>query len=321
MQLRAVLEKYQIGLYFLAVLAGAGFGRLMPSAVDWAAAITPALACMLYLTFLQVPVAELGTAFRQRRFLAVLLVVNFILVPILVAGLLHWAPADPLLRLGMLFVLLTPCIDYVVTFAHLGRADARLLLASTPVLLLLQMLALPLYLRLFLGEEAAQWVRPEPFVDAFVWMILVPATLAGLTQALARRHRSASAVADGLALLCVPATALVLLVVVAAVMPSLRSMPATAWSVVPLYLLYALIAPVVGWWLARWCGLKAMAGRAVAFSAGTRNSLVVLPLALSVPGAMPLLPAVIVLQTLVELLAELLYIRVLPRWGVSGKAV
>lgn len=59
--------------------------------------------------------------------------------------------------------------------------------------------------------------------------------------------------------------------------------------------------------------LETSLARSVAFSAGTRNSLVVLPLALSVPGAIPVLPAVIVAQTLVELLAELAYVRIMPR--------
>ena len=44
-----------------------------------------------------------------------------------------------------------------------------------------------------------------------------------------------------------------------------------------------------------------------------RNSLVILPLALSVPGALPVVPAVIVTQTLVELVAMLVYIPLLPR--------
>ena len=52
-----------------------------------------------------------------------------------------------------------------------------------------------------------------------------------------------------------------------------------------------------------------------AFSAATRNSLVVLPLALAVPGGVPLLPAIIVAQTMVELVSELAYIRLLPRLG------
>ena len=68
------------------------------------------------------------------------------------AVLVQFLPPDPMVRLGVLLVLLTPCIDYVVTFSHLGRADARLLLAATPALLIMQMLLLPLFLNLFLGK-------------------------------------------------------------------------------------------------------------------------------------------------------------------------
>lgn len=59
----------------------------------------------------------------------------------------------------------------------------------------------------------------------------------------------------------------------------------------------------------------------MAISDATRNSLVVLPLALAVPGAIPVLPAVIVTQTLVELLSELVYIRIMPRIGRISEAV
>jgi ACR3 family arsenite transporter len=56
----------------------------------------------------------------------------------------------------------------------------------------------------------------------------------------------------------------------------------------------------------------------MAFSSATRNSLVVLPLALAVPGAVPLLPAIIVTQTMIELVAELIFIRAIPNLGARG---
>ncbi len=77
-----------------------------------------------------------------------LMATNFLVVPLLVAALVQFLPPEPMIRLGVLLVLLTPCIDYVVTFSHLGRADARLLLAATPVMLIVQMLLLPAYLAL-----------------------------------------------------------------------------------------------------------------------------------------------------------------------------
>jgi ACR3 family arsenite transporter len=42
-----------------------------------------------------------------------------------------------------------------------------------------------------------------------------------------------------------------------------------------------------------------------------------LPLALAVPGALPLLPAIIVTQTLVELVTELVYVRAIARLGAG----
>jgi ACR3 family arsenite transporter len=251
----------------------------------------------------------------QIRFLAALLVANFVAIPLLVTVLTQFLPADPLVRLGVLLVLLTPCIDYVVTFSHLGRADARLLLAATPTLLLAQILLLPIYLGLFLGGDAAGLVQLEPFVHAFVWLIALPLILAALVQFWSARSRTGPRVSDVLGVAPVPATALVLFVVVAAVVPQLRSALDAAERVVPVYVAFAVCAPLVGWAIARLFRLPAHAARSVAFSAATRNSLVVLPLALAVPGAVPLLPVVIVTQTLIELVSELVFVRLIPKLG------
>ncbi|MFV3077745.1 arsenic resistance protein [Niveispirillum fermenti] len=313
--IRGWLEHRQIGIYVAAVAAAAGAGLVSGGLAGLEGAINPALALMLFVTFQQVPVAEMGRAFGQARFLVVLLLVNFILLPLLVALLVRLLPDDPLVRLGVMLVLLTPCIDYVVTFSHLGRGDARLLLASTPVLLVVQMLLLPLYLRLFLGQGAAGLVQAGPFLHAFLWLIAVPLLLAFLVQVGAARSRRGEQLAQGLGYLPVPATALVLFIVVAAVVPQLGAAIEGAWRVVPVYIAFAVLAPAIGWGTGRLFGLAAPAGRAVAFSAGTRNSLVVLPLGLAVPGAVPLLPAIIVTQTLVELLCELAYIRIMPGLG------
>jgi ACR3 family arsenite efflux pump ArsB len=314
-ELRALMETRQVAIYFGAVLLGALAGALIPGAAALEPAINPALAFMLFVTFLQVPLAALGRALRDLRFLAALLSVNFLVVPLLVAALIQFAPDDPLIRLGVLIVLLCPCVDYVVTFAHLGRADARLLLASTPALLVAQMLLLPLYLGAFLGGAAASLVRPGPFIHAFLWLIALPLALAILCQLWAARSHAGARAAAALGLLPVPATALVLLIVIVAVLPQLGAAIPAALHVLPLYTAFAVIAPVAGWLVARAARLDAPGGRAVAFSAGTRNSLVVLPLALAVPGAMPVLPAIIVTQTLVELLFELLYVRMIAQWG------
>jgi len=313
-------ERHQIVIYFGAVVGAAVAAILIPGTGALERAITPALALMLFVTFLQVPFADLGRAFTRIRFLAPLLVTNFVIVPLLVAVLIQFVPPEPLVKLGVLLVLLTPCIDYVVTFAHLGRADARLLLASTPALLIVQMVLLPVYLRVFLGDAAADLVQAGPFIHAFFWLIAMPLALAALVQLWTARSRIGDRVAAGLGLLPVPATALVLFVVVAAVVPQIGMARDAALRVIPIYIAFAVAAPPLGWWIARLFRLDAPAGRSVAFSAGTRNSLVVLPLAFAVPGAIPVLPAIIVTQTMVELVSELVYMRLIPWLGADRAA-
>lgn len=302
-----------MAIYFAAISIATVAAMGMPQLASAEAAITPALALMLFVTFLQVPLRDLGRALTRGRFLGALLVSNFGIVPILAVGLIQLLPADPLIRFGVMLVLLCPCIDYVVTFSHLGKADAKLLLAATPILLVTQMAALPAFLGVFLGEQAAALVEIAPFVHAFVWLIGVPLALAAATQLLAGHSSVARHAKDWLGLLPTPSTALVLFLVFASVVPQLGLAIDAAVSVLPIYVVYAVAAPLLGWVVARGFALESEAGRAVAFSAATRNSLVVLPLGLTVPGAMPVLPAIIVAQTVVELFASLLYIRLMPR--------
>lgn len=314
--IRETLEQNQVALYFISVVLGLAVSWAWPGSGALEPLINPALAMMLFVTFLQVPLADLGKAFTDVRFLSALAVGNFIVVPLLVAVLINFLPTEPLLVIGVLFVLLTPCVDYVVTFSHLGRADAKSLLASTPLLLLAQMALLPLYLGAFIGDDAAALVQPGPFIHAFTLLIAGPLLLAAGFQVLERRVKAAEIGVAALGILPVPATALVLFVVICSVVPQLGPAISSVMKVVPIYVAFALVAPVAGWLVARAFSLPSDQGRAVAFSTATRNSLIILPLALSVPGAIPVIPAVIVAQTLVELLSELVYIRVIPRFRI-----
>ncbi|MBN3206897.1 arsenic resistance protein [Pectobacterium brasiliense] len=311
--LKPFMEAHQAAIYFVAVIAAVATALVLPGTEQLDIVINPALALMLFVTFLQVPLTTIGKSLAQVRFIGALLAANFIVIPLFVAALLPFLPAEPLVKLGIILVLLAPCIDYVVTFAHLGRADAARLLAATPILLILQMLALPFYLTLFLGQDASELIVFAPFIDAFIWLIAVPLALAAFLQWLAARQRTIATFSDALSYLPVPATALVLFIVVAAVIPQLRTTWASVLLAVPFYVLFALLAPLLGWFTSQLFRLDSASGRAVAFSASTRNSLVILPLALAIPGALPLLPAAIVSQTLVELLSELIYIRAIPK--------
>src|SRR5690606_39819528 len=130
----------------------------------------------------QIPFFELKQAFNNRRFFTALLFGNFVLIPILVWILTNIFPTIPIIKLGVLLVLLTPCIDYVIVFTHLGKGNSKAVLASTPLLFIFQMLLLPLYLWLFLGKETIHIIEITPFVKAFLYLIVIPFLLSIITQ-------------------------------------------------------------------------------------------------------------------------------------------
>ncbi|ANA39511.1 arsenic resistance protein [Geobacter anodireducens] len=310
---RERLEENQIWLYAAALAVGAGLGLWRPAfGARLESAITPVLAVLLYGMFAQIPFLHLREAFANRRFTAALLTVNFIVVPVLVWLLSRLLPQSPPLLLGVYLVLLTPCIDYVIIFTHLGRGNARLVLASTPLLLLAQMLLLPVYLWLFMGDEAARVMSADPFLQAFFLLIVLPLGLALTTEFWAKRRRSGALWLEATAWLPVPFMALTLLLVVASQLGRIGEHLSLVVHVIPIYIAFMAVMPVLSRLVACAFRLDTQAGRALIFSSGTRNSLVVLPLALALPDTWVVVPAVIVTQTLVELVGELIYIRVVP---------
>ncbi len=310
---RELLEENQLWIYGAALALGGSIGLWRPAVGETLGLlISPVLAIMLYGMFAQIPFFELRKAFANRRFTAALLTANFVIVPLLVWSLSQLLPEHPPLLLGVYLVLLTPCIDYVIVFTHLGRGNARLILASTPLLLLAQMLLLPLYLWLFLGDWAARVMSAGPFLEAFLVLIALPLGLALVTEFFAKRRGRASAVLDATAWLPVPFMAATLALVVASQIGRIEQHLSVIARALPIYLAFLVITPLLARVIAGAFRLDAQAGRALVFSAATRNSLVVLPLALALPEAWSVTPAVVVTQTLVELIGELFYVRLVP---------
>lgn len=187
---RDQLETRQTLIYFATVLAACAFGVFASGGASvLEVLITPAIAMLMYAMFLQIPFLDLRASLANRRFMVALLLANFVLAPLLVWGLTRGLTGQPALLAGALLVLLAPCIDYVVVFTHMGKGDARLMLAATPVLLLLQLLLLPFYLALMLDAGQALNLAIGPFVQAFVAMIVVPLALAVWTSALVGKWR------------------------------------------------------------------------------------------------------------------------------------
>lgn len=85
-------------------------------------------------------------------------------------------------------------------------------------------------------------------------------------------------------------------------------------QLVPIYIAFIVLAGLLACLISQVFILNVKETRTLWFSGGTRNSLVVLPLALGLPTEewTTIAATVIVTQTIIELFAELVYIRVIP---------
>ena len=310
----AWLEKFQIPLYLLALAVGVVVGLAAPaSAPAFEIAINPVLIVLLYATFLAVPFSAIGVSLRDTNFLLSVVVLNFVLVPIVVFALTRFVASNEAVLVGILLVLLAPCIDYVIVFSGLAGAASERLLAAAPLLMLLQIAFLPLYLWLFVGPDLVKIIDVASFVEAFVLLIALPLTSAAATQWLARRTRLGTRIMDAMAAAMVPIMMATLAVVVASQVDAVRSEASQLIAAVPIFVAFLVVMAVVGLATARVTRQDVPATRALIFSGATRNSLVVLPLALALPPALSLAAVVVVTQTLVELIGMIAYVRIVPR--------
>ncbi len=303
------MERRQAPLLLAAAAVGALIGMLLPQSAALAPLITPLLALVLLATFLAVPFRRLVEALRDWRLLALLGLVDFVLVPALVWALTRLVAHDPAVLLGAALVLLTPCIDYVIVFTRLAGGAADRLLAAAPLLLVGQALLLPVLLPAVAGRQVL--IEPQPFVEALLLLIVLPLAAAGALQWAMPRQRAARAAAQGVTAAMVPLMAALLMVVLASQLAVIGDALPRLVPAALLFAGFAALATIVGIVASRAARLDAARGRALTMSAVARNSLVVLPLALALPD--PLVPLVVVTQTVVELIALTVLVRLLPR--------
>lgn len=307
------MEHHQVRLCLAALVVAAAFGAVVPGSGVLSAFIGPVLVLLLFATFLAVPFRAVLAGLRDGRFLATLGVVNFVVVPAVAFGLTRFVADDDPLVFGILLVLLTPCVDYVIVFTRSAGGDGPRLLAAAPLLMLAQLALLPVFLVWFLGPQALGAVAATPFIEAFVLYIALPLGGAVVVQTLAPRRRVARGVDAVMASAMVPLLMATLFLVVASHVRVVTLESGSVLRAAPLYVAFAVIMVLVGVGATRALRMEVGAARAVVFSGVTRNSLVVLPLALATSTAFPAAPVLVVTQTIVELLVMVAMVRLVPR--------
>jgi len=289
-------------------------GAAVPeSRVILEAMLWPALGLLLYATFTQVPLLHLWAAARDTRFIAAAVVGNFAVLPVVVWALVFFAPDDPAIRLGVAIVLLVPCTDWFITFTQLGEGDTARAIAFAPISLLLQIALLPAYLWAFFGEGFTVTLVRGEIVAAFAFFILTPLGAALLTENWVEGSKDRSSLLKRLACLPVPLLALVVFIIAASQVNVILESGALLGRLLFLFAAFLTIAPALAHVLSKLFKLPPQQGRVLAFSFGTRNSFVVLPIALALPASFEVAAVVIVFQSLVELFGMAVYLRWVPR--------
>lgn len=276
------------------------------------AALTPCLIALLFLTFLDIPFDAGLRAVRDLPLLAVTAAVNFLIVPLVVAGLIAvFDIADPLLP-AVLIVLLCPCIDYVIAFTRAAGGAADRLLMLTPVLMIAQLVLLPVMLWAVSGGRLSIDLPVRPLFGALVLFIIIPLTAAVTVRLLARRAPRLGRPLAATTRLMDPVMTLTLLVITASVTPLIAGSAGHLGTAAIVFALFAVVMTIIGWIVTRVSRLGPQRSRAVILSGVTRNSLVMLPIVRAITGE-GLAPAGVVTQTLIELLMLIVLVRVLPR--------
>lgn len=313
---KSKIEHYQIYIYFVALILGmlAGLTSQIFS-VFLESVISILIGILMFSMFSQIPFFNIRQNLFNMKYIIALILSNFIIIPIFVYALIQLfdVSSAPIL-IGLYLVLLTPCIDYVIVFTALGKGNAQYMLISTPILFVLQIILLPLYFTIFLHNEILSIIDIGPFINAFFTFIIIPLILALLLQLLSKKSSSINRVLNLTAWLPELFMSLVLFSVVGSQINKITNDLNIVLSVVPIYICFMIIAPIIGFFCGKLFRLDIPNIRTLAFSSSTRNALVVLPLALSLPDHwVTITTTVIITQTLTELIGELVYIKVLPK--------
>jgi len=181
------MDRYQPLLLIASIAAGLGLAKTAPGfANSLSPLVSVGVFVLIYLVMLGVDLDRIASAFTQRRFLAIAVLINFVVNPLLAWGLGSVFLQDhPELRVGLILFLVTPCIGWYLIFTELAGGDIGLGLSLLGINLVLQVLLLPFYLLLFAGESSG--VDLGSIVASVGLFLVLPAAAAAATRHIAAR--------------------------------------------------------------------------------------------------------------------------------------
>jgi len=299
------------------ILAGVGAGFALGILAPGLAAVPDAVvatvvAVAIAITLLPVPLASLGRAVVERRFLLAVIGLNLVASPALAYVLSRVVFRDPDLQLGLLLVLLAPGVGIVAIFVRRAGGAVESLLATAPIMLVIQAVSLPALMVLLTFADGFLTLDLSRLPLAVLVGIVVPALVVTGIQLIATRAPRLQRLTRQGAALAVPATAIAAGLVAAVWLPRATERSELLIAVVPLFVVYLILMTPIGILVGTAAGLTLSQVRALTFSGAARNGLLVLPLAMAFEEGFELVPLVVVLGIGIEVIGLFIYRLLVP---------
>ena len=161
------------GVMLSAAIIGLCIGSFTDSGDLAASLIEPFLMLMLFLVFLSVDLGRFRESFSNVGFLSSAVLINFVWTPILayILGIMFFNGSIDL-RIGLIMLLVTPCTDWYLVFTAVSKGNVSLSSTLLPINLTLQILLMPVYLLVFMGQSAD--FDTVSMLGSMVFVLLIP---------------------------------------------------------------------------------------------------------------------------------------------------
>ena len=297
-------EKFQWIFVIIAMLLGLAIGQVSNVAETAQQLIVPFLVVMLFGVFLQTPIESLRAGFKNSKVVKIVLVINFLWTPLLAYGLSSFFFRDsPDVFVALIMDMVTPCTDWYLIFTAIAGGNLALSTALLPWNLFMQLILMPVYLFIFAGTVVD--IQPVIFLQSFFRVLFLPFIIAVIIRHIIWSQKGESwftqQIVDRLGVF----QAVFLLFAITAMFATqgailIENLSLVVRLIIPVTLFFAInfsLGQVVG----RLFKLSYQDGASVIITTLARNA----PLALTIAAATfperPLIPLVLVVESLIEL--------------------
>jgi len=297
----------------LGVLAGALLGIYSPwdsqvlVVLQWVA-----LAVMVFLVVVSLPLLSVGRAIAKPRVLVALFAVNLLVVPLVAFILSRVVFQAPELQVGLLLVLLAPGVALSLTTAHEAGGDVESVLGAKPLLFAGQLVIVPLY-TVFLSGGVLGFADLPPTFVVIAGIIVAPSVVALALQGGMTRSAALQKTRTPLTHARVPVIALAVTLVLWNQVPAHVEELEELYRVVPLFFSFLVLLAPLGLLAGILASLTIPEKRAIMIVGAGRGGVIMLPMSLALDqDVWGLVPLVVITQLTLEVLGMMVYRTIVP---------